>query len=62
MNDMLIIRKAGDRDSGQTSKQNTKKYFFGGLLSADFWQKLLKVNNFAIKSLSKTKSAIRNRL
>ena len=37
-----IVKKFEETETftGQTSKQNTKKYFFGDFLSADFLQKL----------------------
>ena len=34
-----LVGKTRVRAPGQTSKQNTKKYFFGDLISADFWKK-----------------------
>ena len=45
------------KSQGSSSRPDIKtkyeKYFFGDFLSADFWQKLLRVNKIAMKSFSK---------
>ena len=40
----------------QSSKQNMEKYFFGGFLFVNFYQKLLKVNTMATKNFLKNLS------